>query len=144
MKIYHYAAKEPHMFTLATNTNNSLALPPNCTVTPPPTSLPEGKVAAYSVTLGVWTVRDDPNAAKVPTEVSMWKAKAVIALRGYTEQVEYEIALLAEPEATAAKLKWQHASVISRAEPLVSHMATKFGWDDEYVDGMFIEAAQLK
>ena len=144
MKVYHYTIAEPHVFTVVTDANNSYALPPHCTVTPPPPSLPEGKVAAYSTTLGVWTVRDDPNAVKVPTEVSMWKAKSVLALRGCIDQIEHELSLLGEPDATVAKSKWQYAPVIARTDSFVAYMAAKFGWDSGYVDGLFVEAAQLK
>lgn len=141
MNVYHYTATEPHVFTVATCANNSHALPPNCTKTPPPTTADDMQ-AVFSTALGVWTVK--PKPISVPTEVSMWKAKSVLALRGYVGQVEHELALLPEPEATVAKLKWQHATVIARSDSLVSNMASKFGWDTEYVDGLFLEAHQLK
>lgn len=144
MKVYHYTATEPHVFTVAADANSAYGLPPHCTVTPPPTSVAEGKVAAYSTTLGVWTVRDDPNAVTVPTEVSMWKAKSVLALRKYMGQIEHELAIMSEPEATVAMYKWQHATVIARSDTLMAYMADKFGWDSDYVDGLFVEAAQLK
>ena len=143
MKVYHYTAAEPHVFTVATDANSSHALPPHCTTTPPPPLL-EGKVAAYAPTLGVWTTRDDPNLTKVPTDVSMWQAKTVLALRGCIPQIEHELALMSEPEATVAKSKWQYATTVGRNDTLVSYMAAKFGWDSDYVDGLFVEAARLK
>lgn len=140
MKVYHYNHVAPHELIYTGNARSNEVLPPNCTTKSPPT-IPVGKVAAFSVELGVWTVRDA--TVKVPTEVSMWKAKSVLALRGYTAQIEHELNTLPEPSATVAKLKWQHATIIARNDPLVTHMTTKFGWSVEDVDSMFIEAAQL-
>ena len=143
MKVYKYnGASGVFVCELQVDTSRTFGLLPAHTTTKVPPNVADDMQAVYSETLGIWTVK--PKPVKVPAEVSMWKAKSVIALRGYSGQVEHELALLAEPEVTVAKLKWQHATVIARSDALVSYMAAKFGWDAEYVDGMFIEAAQLK
>lgn len=142
MKVYKYdGTSGVFLFELQIDTSRTFGLLPAHTTTKVPPTVASDMQAVFSSALGIWTVK--PKPISVPTEVSMWKAKSVLALRGYVGQVEHELALLPEPEATVATLKWQHATVIARSDSLVSHMTSKFGWDTEYVDGLFLEASQL-
>ena len=140
MELYHYNS-DGYLVHVSAAADTSTGLPPNCTSVAPAPAKP-GKIQKWSATVGTWVQVDKP--VKVPSEVSMWKAKTILEVQGILPSVEKVIADIPGDDGIVARQKWAHATVVSRTDALVTNMQTAFGWSDAVIDGMFIAAANLK
>ena len=140
MDLYHYNADNVLVHT-SRNVPTTTTLPPNCTTVAPAPAQP-GKIQKWSAAMGTWVQVDKPVA--VPVEVAMWKAKSILEVQGVLPDVVKAINTMPGDEGIVARQKWEHATVVSRTDSLVTGMQSSMGWSDAVVDGMFIAAANLK
>jgi len=80
----------------------------------------------------------DP-APTVPSEVSMRQARLALLGAGLLDQVD--AAMSSMPR--AARIEWEFATTVQRRYGMVDQLAAAFGWTDEMVDALFIQAGQL-
>jgi len=75
----------------------------------------------------------------VPQEVSMRQARLALLGAGLLDQVEQAVKTLPR----AAQIEWEFATTVQRHYGMVDQLATAFGWSEQMVDSLFIQAAQL-
>ncbi len=76
--------------------------------------------------------------ATVPSEVAMWKARAVLEQAGFKDQIDAALA-----NDVVAKNKWEYATVVKRDDATIAAMATLLNLTDAMLDQLFIEASKL-
>jgi hypothetical protein len=85
----------------------------------------------------------DPVVPSVPEEVTAWQAKTALLNAGLLLDVESAIIGMTGIDGAAARKDWFSAPTWRRSWPLVAAMQQAFGWPNNYVDQLFIAAAQL-
>lgn len=101
---------------------------------------PSAKVAAE----GYEAISDTPASPEVPSEVSSWRAKAVLSIAGLLPQVEAALANIPGDAGIIARLAWENNAPLLRHGPTVTALAPQLGLNDEQVDALFIQSAQLE
>jgi len=81
--------------------------------------------------------------ARVPREIELWQAKAVMFAMGLISQVEASIAAMPEPQRTVAQCAWSGNARLARRGPTVTALAPALGLTDAQLDSMFIQASEL-
>jgi len=81
----------------------------------------------------------DPIVPPKVTSVTMRQARLQLLAIGKLADIEAAIASMGD----AAKITWEFSSVVERNNPLVAPMQALFGWADEQMDTLFLEASLL-
>lgn len=81
----------------------------------------------------------DPITPEVPQTISPLQAKAELLTRGLLDDVE---ALVTTSANLIMPLAWDAASEFNRQSPMILSIAQAMGWDDDYLDDMFQQAAK--
>lgn len=84
-----------------------------------------------------------PPKPRPPKEVTMRQARLALAGAGLLAQVDSAIASLDQPHKTAAEIEWNYSQTVERDKALVAMLAPVLGLNDEALDDLFREAAQL-
>jgi hypothetical protein len=79
----------------------------------------------------------------VPDMVTMRQARLALLESGLLASVNDLIAGLEGDAGEAARIEWQFAREVARAQPLVLTLAPQLGLTDGQLDALFIRAAQL-
>lgn len=85
----------------------------------------------------------EPIPEPVPYEISLWRAKAVLAASGLLETVEAMIVALPAPDGDIVRLAWNNAAPLVRDGATIAALAPQMGLTDEQIDNMFRQAANL-
>ena len=104
---------------------------------PPPVE--EGQRAVFRG--GAWAVEDIPPL--VPESVSMRQARLALLAAGLLDTVDAAIAAMEGAAGQAARIAWEYATEISRANPLFAALTAQLGLTAEHLDALFITAATL-
>ena len=86
---------------------------------------------------------DEYNLQFVPSEVSLWKLRAVLKLMNLESSVETAINNLSEPNKTMALYIWNYGSGIDRYSPTTLFIQSVLQMTDEQVNDIFIQANQI-
>jgi len=84
-----------------------------------------------------------PPPQRVPREVALWQAKAVMAGMGITAAVEAAIAAMPDPQRSVAQCAWANNAKLSRRGPTVAALAPALGLSGPQIDALFIQASAL-
>jgi hypothetical protein len=79
----------------------------------------------------------------VPSSVTMRQARLALLAAGLLDTIETAIAALPGMEGEAARIEWEYATTIERANPLFSALTAQLGIPNEQLDQLFITAAGL-
>jgi hypothetical protein len=83
----------------------------------------------------------DEVRAKVPSSISMAKARAVLIKGGHMPAITASLAAMEGVEGEVARSDWEFAQTVDRHDPLTQFLATALGLTDLQVDALFIAAA---
>ena len=78
--------------------------------------------------------------SKVPTSVSMAKARAVLIRGGHMAVITASLAAMEGIEGEVARSDWEFAQTVDRNDPLTQSLAAALGLTDLQVDELFIAA----
>lgn len=78
-----------------------------------------------------------------PASVTMRQARLALHTAGLLQPVEDAIALMPEPDQTAARIEWDYASRVERSSQFVAMLGTAIGLDDAQMDELFMAASIL-
>jgi len=78
---------------------------------------------------------------RVPREVELWQAKAVMSAQGMIEAVEAAIDAMPEPQRTDVGFAWAGNARLARRGPTVAALAPALGLTSDQVDAWFVAAA---
>ena len=95
---------------------------------------------------GAWAVEDiDPSGLPVPGSVSPAQLReALIDFGILPEQITTALSKISDAKAKAKALaRWEYATAIERAHPLIAQMAGAFGLTTGQVDAIFRAASEL-
>lgn len=81
---------------------------------------------------------------RIPREIPNWRAKAVLATMGLTEQVNAIIAALPEPQRTVVTAAWTGDAKLARAGQTVLALGAALGMSSEQIDALFIAAEAIE
>lgn len=81
---------------------------------------------------------------RIPREIPNWRAKAVLAAMGLTDQVNAIIAALPEPQRTVVTAAWTGDAKLARAGQTVSALGAALGMTSEQIDALFIAADAIR
>ena len=81
-----------------------------------------------------------PAPPRVPREVDLWQAKAVMSAQGLIPAVESAIAAMLEPQRTDVGFAWAGNARLPRHGPTVAALAPALGLTSDQVDAWFIAA----
>jgi hypothetical protein len=84
-----------------------------------------------------------PYPPKVPQEIALWRAKAVIELAGLLTSVHSLLAAMEGDAGVVARAAWSAGAPLARHGATVKALAGALNLTDEQVDAMFIQAAAL-
>lgn len=84
-------------------------------------------------------VDPEPLPPQVPASVTMRQAQLALLAHGYLDDVEAAI----DAAGRAAQIEWSAAKDVYRDSPLALTMAGILGLDDDALDSLFVEAAEL-
>lgn len=81
--------------------------------------------------------------ARIPREVELWQAKAVMTAMGMISQVEAALHTLPEPQRAVVLSAWDGNARLARNGATVTTLAAALGLTPGQVDGMFVTAGAL-
>ncbi len=73
----------------------------------------------------------------IPTKISMRQCRLQLLADGVLDQVETAIAGMDR----AARIEWEHCSVVDRANPLIPALMAVLAWDNDRVNQFYTDAA---
>lgn len=82
---------------------------------------------------------DAERKALVPSSIKKWRGQVILQRRNLLEQIE---ALVAQnPE---MNIIYKNVTDFERDNTLIASIASVMGWDDAYIDDLFIEASKVE
>lgn len=87
-------------------------------------------------------IKPAPPAPFVPEVVSRFQARAALLQAGVLDDVA--AAMQGQDIDPLMKMAWDEAQEFRRASPTVAAMAGSLGWDEQYVDALFVAAASIE
>jgi hypothetical protein len=82
-------------------------------------------------------------APSIPEVVTMRQARLALLSAGLLVEVEAAIDALVSPQKDAARIQWEYAQEVRRADPLVQMLAPALDLSDAELDALFTTAAGL-
>lgn len=79
----------------------------------------------------------------VPIEVSLRQARLALFDNGEFGKVEAVLAGLPSPAKERAAIEWTTSQFIRRDSPLLQSLKPILGWDEDFLDLLFTEAAKI-
>jgi hypothetical protein len=84
------------------------------------------------------------NLTIVPSEVALWKIRAVLKLTDKEETIEQALEYLEEPTRTGAKYIWNYGTAIERSSQTVIFIQNILEMTDDEVDNIFLNANDIQ
>jgi hypothetical protein len=84
-----------------------------------------------------------PAAARVPAEISNWRARAVLEITGHLPAVESALAAIEGEAGIVARAAWSSGAALARDGATVVALSAALGITSEQIDAMFIQAEAL-
>jgi hypothetical protein len=81
---------------------------------------------------------------EIPSEVALWKIRAIIKGLNLEEKIKQSFELLEEPNRTGAKYIWEYGTLIERYSNTVLFIQEVLELTNEQVDNIFINANNIK
>jgi hypothetical protein len=79
----------------------------------------------------------------IPASVSMLQARLVLLQRGLAATVKQAIGALPAAQREVVEATWEFSAVVRRDSAVMLALAAAMGWDDAWLDALFVEAATL-
>jgi hypothetical protein len=86
---------------------------------------------------------EPPEEGGIPSSVTMRQARLALLAAGLLDTIETTIDALPGVEGEAARIEWEYATTIERANPLFAALTAQLGIPNEQLDQLFITAAAL-
>lgn len=77
---------------------------------------------------------------RIPREILNWRAKAVLARMGLTDQIDGMIQAMPEPDRTVVSAAWHGNAALARKGATVTALAAALGLSEAQVDELFLSA----
>jgi hypothetical protein len=82
--------------------------------------------------------------ASVPASVTRRQARQALLLAGLLDDVPAALAAIPDPiQRALAQIEWEDSQVFERQRPLLVSLASALGLDEDALDDLFLQAAQL-
>lgn len=93
---------------------------------------------------GSWVDEAEPDAPRVPAEVTMRQARLALLQAGLLDQVEAALNQMQGVEGQAARIEWEYSQVVRRDKPFVLAVGQSLGMSSTQLDQFFITAEGIQ